>query len=304
MQAQEEGNVFLLLITSLTISAQSHGVLAPACANENNCAGEYYQQPSDSVNLPFAANPQLARLLLAANTTKKSAADTKKPVANTEKTPVKNAAAVDNKSANSKASDVDNTTTAPVTAAVAATSVERPTNAAKGGIIANMVIDGVGYLLFIIGGALSGDNASAGIALSATGSMILTVGSFVGTAAYTSKTNTYRKAGFDVSNVPSGTAWALTFGSAACAVGGTVLGVTAGTDDLTMGIIAYAIILVGGVLEVGNFFLRRDDWEAALAAAPLAPPTAIELHLMPTVLRDPLASSAAIMPGLVLVGQF
>ncbi|MBN1962192.1 MAG: hypothetical protein JW841_14745 [Deltaproteobacteria bacterium] len=203
--------------------------------------------------------------------------------------------------ANDKKTPTKNTISAPQPSKI----TERPINAARGGIITGMVIDGAGYLMFIIGGALSSSDLAVSMGLSAGGSFVLTIGSFVGTAAYTSKTNAYRNAGFDVSNVPSGKAWALTLASAGCTLGGSILALTAGGDSLAIGLISYCIVITGGVLEITNYLQRSNDWERALAEAPVATtPTSFNWQLLPTVLQDSSQSKAKLVPGLALVMQF
>ncbi len=129
-----------------------------------------------------------------------------------------------------------------------------------------LVFDLIGYGLVVVGGALGSNQANAGLALSLSGSFVLTIGSVIGPSAYTVRQRGLTTAGYEVADSPQTTAWLLTILSVGLTGGSVLLSLRAqDQEDFGLALAAIGMGLGAGVLEVVNWSIREGRWNQALA---------------------------------------
>ncbi len=152
----------------------------------------------------------------------------------------------------------------PELAVVGATQTEVPYNKGKGGIITGTIFDVVGYVLVIVGGAVSSLNLGLSLNMLYSGSGILTIGSIIGTSAYTAKHGAYRRAGYEVRSGPKIGSWIMTSFTIGCT--GAAIGTGVASDgDFGLAIASLVFAGTAAILEVINWLsIRGKSWNNAL----------------------------------------
>jgi hypothetical protein len=137
-----------------------------------------------------------------------------------------------------------------------------PVDRAKGGIVTGLVIDMIGFGLFIGGGAVVSINLGVGLMLAYLGASIVSVGSTVSTISFTVRHSAYVNAGFNPSGGRRVAAWILTSFTIGTFAGGIGMGVASAGD---IGLAIGSICMNGAsvIIEIINFMVRQK-WDLAL----------------------------------------
>lgn len=186
--------------------------------------------------------------------------------------------------------DVVATTPAPVTVAPVGTmgteAPPRPSRKARGAWITGLVVDAVGYVLFVVGGAVTNVNLGVGLYMFTGGAQFLMIGSVIGSSAMTVRHKAYVNAGYRPRTRRKGAAWTMTAFSIATYGGGTGMAFAAGEDT---GLVIGAVVLMGvsGVLEAINWLVVRKKWDKDLLNAPYQPGARLRLAPALTLASDP-----------------
>jgi small nuclear ribonucleoprotein (snRNP)-like protein len=187
--------------------------------------------------------------------------------------------------------DAEPTTPAPVTTAPLGTTgtdavPPRPSRKARGAWITGLVVDAVGYTLFVVGGAVTSVNLGLGLYMFTGGAQLLVIGGIIGSSAMTVRHKAYVNAGYRPKTRRKGGAWTMTAFSIATYGGGAGMAFAAGEDT---GLVIGAIALMGvsGVLEAINWLVVRKKWDKDLLKAPYGPAARLRLAPALTLASDP-----------------
>jgi small nuclear ribonucleoprotein (snRNP)-like protein len=186
--------------------------------------------------------------------------------------------------------DVAVTTPAPAAVApMATTGTEpppRPSRKARGAWITGLVVDAVGYTLFVVGGAVTSVNLGVGLYLFTGGAQLLVIGGVIGSSAMTVRHKAYVDAGYRPRTRRKAGAWTMT-GFSIATYGGGVGMAFAGDGDMGLALGAIALMGVSGVLEAINWLVVRKKWDKDLLKAPYGPGARLRLAPSLTFATDP-----------------
>jgi tetratricopeptide (TPR) repeat protein len=141
-----------------------------------------------------------------------------------------------------------------------------PIEAGRAGILTGWIFDVLGIVSVVVGGSVSSKSLALGTTFMSAGSGLMTIGSVIGTSAYTYRHGYFVEAGFAPRGGPKAAAWVLTgFTVASSGASIAMAEFAVSEDSLGLALGSLGLMVVPIILEAINAISVRDKrWQAAL----------------------------------------